>query len=160
MQQPESKAGENFKGMALGIRSGAVGMLIAWVCSRQRTLGVPDGGCRELWTGTRLWGQRKPWAVWMKRRMGKYHGQGDFVCWWSEGTKPSERRQMLERRQIINGLQAQCLGSWGWRKERVVLPFFLSHLQKTCFHTDLALLKNQRLEYHVPPTWNGTGKPQ
>lgn len=54
MQQPESKAGENFKGMALGIRSGAVGMLIAWVCSRQRTLGVPDGGCRELWTGTRL----------------------------------------------------------------------------------------------------------
>ena len=77
----ESKAGEIFKGMALGIRSGAVGMLIAWVCSRQRTLGIPDGGGRELQTRTGLRGQRKPWAVWMKRRMGKYHGQGNFVCW-------------------------------------------------------------------------------
>ena len=156
MQQPESKEGENFKGMTHRIRSGAEGMVLAWVCSRQTTLGIPDGDCRELWTHTRLRGQRKPWTMRMKRRTGKSHGQGDFVCWWSEGAEPSERRQMLGRGQIINGIQAQCLGSWGWRTERVVLLFFLSHLQKTCFHTDLALLKNQHLEYHVPPC----GKPQ
>lgn len=153
MQKPESKAGENFKGVTHSIRSGTVGTLVASVCSKAESSGHPG-------THTRLRGQRKPWTVRMQRTMGKPHGQGDFVGDQKEGTEPSERRKMLEREQIINGTRTRCWGSRGWREERVVLLFSFSHLHKTCFHTDLALLKTQHLAYHLLPTWNGTGKPQ
>lgn len=118
---------------------------------------------RELWASRdthQTEGPKEALDGGMQRTMGKPHGHGDFVGDQKEGTESSERRKMLEREQIINGTRTRCWGSRGWREERVVLLFFFSHLHKTCFHTDLALLKNQHLEYHLLPTWNGTGKPQ
>lgn len=95
-----------------------------------------------------------------KERVGEQSGTSKVTLFagdHKEGTEWGERRKMLEREQVTHGTKTQC---WGWRKKRVGLLFFLSRQQKTYFCIDLSCLKNQPLQYHVPPTWDGTGKSQ
>lgn len=143
MQQLESKAGENFKGVTHRVRSWAERTPLASGCSDAESSGHPGWWFREP-TGTcpieRL---GKPWdRERCRERMGHWHIKGDFVGYQrKEQSLVRERRKMLEREQIIMKSKPS-VGSSGSRGGKDWFSFHTS--KKYCFCLDLPL-KNQHL---------------